>query len=69
MPNFLDVLLSAGGRGSLATMAVVDRLTRLPLSLFKRRERIPPSPEAILGNNYFRRDMGLPPVDSQGWRL
>jgi hypothetical protein len=66
--NFLELLQSAGGRASFAAAAVIDRLIRLPSALFKPRGRIPP-PESILGNNYFRRDMGLPPIDSKGWRL
>jgi len=69
MTNFLEVLLSAGGRGSLAVAAIVDRFTRLPSALFRPRGRLPPSPESVLDNNYFRRDIGLPPIDSKGWRL
>jgi hypothetical protein len=67
--NFLEMLLSAGGRGSLAAAAIIDRLIRLPSAFFKPRGRIPRPPESLLGNNHFRQDIGLPPVDSQGWRL
>lgn len=69
MTNFLELLLSAGGRGSIAAAAIIDRLIRLPSALFKPRGRIPPPPESVLGNNYFRRDIGLPPINSRGWRL
>ena len=69
MTNFMELLLSAGGRASLTASAIIDRLTRAASALFKPRDRIPPPPESLLGNNYFRRDIGLPPIDSRGWRL
>ncbi len=69
MTNFTELLLSAGGRASLTATAIIDRLTRAASALFKPRGRIPPPPESVLGNNHFRRDIGLPPIDSRGWRL
>jgi hypothetical protein len=69
MTNFMELLLSAGGRASLTASAIIDRLARVASALFKPRGRIPPPPESVLGNNYFRRDIGLPPIDSRGWRL
>jgi hypothetical protein len=65
----MELLLSAGGRASLTATAIIDLLTRAASALFKPRGRIPPPPESVLGNNYFRRDIGLPPIDSRGWRL
>jgi hypothetical protein len=67
--NFLELLLSAGGRASLAAAAIIDRLTRAASASFKPRRRIRRPPESLLANNHFRRDIGLPPVDSRGWRL
>ena len=71
MTNFFQLFLSASGR---APVAIVDRLTQAASALFSRqhrrgRQRESQAPPILLGNNYLRRDIGLPPVDSRGWPI
>ena len=71
MTNFFDLFLSASGR---APAAIVERLTQAASALFNRprpggQRREGPAPPVFLGNNHLRRDIGLPPVDSNGWPI
>jgi hypothetical protein len=70
MFNLFEDFLSTGSRTPAAT---VERLAEVVMMLFRRRrdrqKRIDLALSVFQRSNHLRRDVGLPPVDSNGRRL
>ena len=70
MFNLFEDFLSTGSR---PPAAAVERLAEAVMALLRRRRdrqrRIDLALSAFQRSNHLRRDIGLPPVDSNGRRL
>jgi hypothetical protein len=71
LTRFIEPLLTATGRMPIAVADLLARGAKSLVDRVRRRRRKAENrlPDSFRGNNHLRRDIGLPPVDANDWRL